>query len=233
MDQQRISTTTSAQASESNFISRVYLWMAAGLGISTLAAFCLLCQPVLMRMVISNKLIFIGLIIAEFALVMWLSVAAMRMSALKASILFVVYSVLNGVTLSAILLVYTGGSVMTTFAVCAGTFLFFSMYGATTKKDLTSMGGFMMMGLIGVVLASFVNMFLKSSALGWVMTFVGIAVFMGLTAYDTQQLKAIHAMGFQDREMEKKTAILGALKLYLDFINLFLMLLRVFGKGRD
>ncbi len=220
------------QAAESNFISSVYLWMSLGLVISAFASLWLLSQPVLMKALFTNSLLFFGIIIAEFALVVWLSAAALKMNDSLATILFCGYSFLNGITLTSIFIIYTGVSVLSTFAITAGTFFFFSLYGLTTKKDLTSVGSLAMMGLFGVIIASVVNIFLKSPVLMWVATFVGIAVFLGLIAYDTQKLKAIHAMGFQDNQMRKKTAILGALTLYLDFINLFLLLLRIFGKRR-
>ncbi len=221
------------QVSESSFISKVYLWMSLGLIVSAGGSIFMLSQPELLKAVFTNRWIFFGLIIAEVGLVIWLSAAAMRLSAAAASTLFLAYSFLNGVTLCSIFLVYTGGSIATTFAVTAGTFFFFSVYGLTTKKDLTGLGSLAMMGLIGVVIASVVNIFLKSSGLMWVMTFVGIAVFLALIAYDTQKLKAMHAMAAHDEDMSKKIAVLGALALYLDFINLFLLLLRIFGKGRD
>ena len=230
---QRIATGSRGQAAESYFISRVYLWMSVGLGVSALASFWLMSQPELLRALFTHSILMIALVIAEIALVLWLSFAVMRMSATMASVLFVIYSLLNGITLSSVFLIYTGISVISTFAITAGTFLFFSVYGMTTKKDLTSMGGLMAMGLIGVILAGIVNFFLKSTVLYWISTFVGIAVFLGLIAWDTQKLKNIHAMGFQDSEMENRTAILGALMLYLDFINLFILLLRIFGKRRD
>ncbi len=220
------------QVSESGFISKVYLWMSLGLIVSAGASVFMLSQPELLKAVFTNRMIFFGLIIAEVGLVIWLSAAAMRLSATAALALFLAYSFLNGVTLCSIFLVYTGGSIATTFAVTAGTFFFFSVYGLTTKKDLTGIGGLAMMGLIGVIIASVVNIFLKSSGLMWVMTFAGIAVFLALIAYDTQKLKAMHAMAAHDEEMSKKVAVLGALALYLDFINLFLLLLRIFGKGR-
>lgn len=230
---QKIVTTSETRISESSFISKVYMWMALGLGLSAAASFWLLTQPNLLKAIFTNNWLFIGLLVAEIGLVIWLSAAAMRMSAALASLLFCGYSFLNGVTLTSVFLVYTGASVLSTFAITAGTFLFFSLYGMTTKKDLTGVGSLAMMGLIGVILASVVNIFLKSTGLMWVMTFVGIAVFLGLIAYDTQKLKNIHAMGFENAEMEKKGAILGALALYLDFINLFIMLLRIFGRRRD
>ncbi|MBI4432191.1 MAG: Bax inhibitor-1/YccA family protein [Candidatus Omnitrophica bacterium] len=231
MDNQ--SVARSAQVAESNFLSRVYLWMAGGLVVSAAASFWLLSQPNLLRAVFTNSALLIGLVIAELGLVIWFSAAAMRMSVAMGSTLFLAYSFLNGITLTSIFLVYTGVSVLTTFAVTAGTFFFFSLYGATTKKDLTGVGGLAIMGLIGVIIASIVNIFLKSSALMWVTTFIGIAVFLGLIAYDTQKLKAIRATGCENAEAEKRVAILGALTLYLDFINLFILLLRIFGKRRD
>lgn len=222
-----------SQTSEASFISKVFLWMSLGLGVSALASLGLLTQPDLLKAIFSNNWIFFGIVIAEFALVIWLSAAIRTMGAGLASLLFIVYSALNGVTLTAILLVYTGASVLSTFAITAGTFLFFAVYGMTTKKDLTTVRNLAMIGLVGMILASIVNIFLKSPMMMWVMTFVGIAVFLGLIAYDTQKLKAIHAMGFQDKSIEKKAAIMGALTLYLDFINLFILLLRIFGKRRS
>ncbi len=225
--------TTSTQISESGFINKVYLWMSVGLLVSAASSLWLLSQESLLKAIFGNQWIFFGIIIAELALVIWLSAAAMRMSSAMASLLFVAYSFLNGLTLASIFLIYTGSSIATTFAITAGTFLFFSMYGATTKKDLTSIGSLAIMGLIGVVIASIVNIFLQSSVLMWVTTYIGIAVFLGLIAYDTQKLKAIHAMGIENAEMGRKMAVLGALTLYLDFINLFILLLRIFGRRRD
>ncbi len=227
-----ISTPSQAQVSESNFISKVYLWMAGGLGLSALASLWMLSQPVLLKAILTNGFALGALVIAELGLVIWLSAGLMTMSSQMAKILFCAYSFLNGVTLCSIFIVYTGASIATTFAITAGTFLFFSVYGLTTKKDLTSVGSLAMMGLIGVIIASLVNLFLKSPAMYWVITYVGIAVFLGLIAYDTQALKRMHAEGFQDAQMEKKLAIFGALRLYLDFINLFLMLLRAFGNRK-
>ena len=232
MQNQRI-ITTGAEASVSSFVSRVFLWMAGGLMVTTLASFWVLAQPGLLAQIISNKWLFFGLVLAELGLVVWLSAAIMSLSAAMATSLFLAYSFLNGITLSPLVYIYTSVSIATTFAVSAGTFFFFALYGLTTKKDLTSLGGLLMMGLIGVILASLVNILLKSTGLYWVLTFVGVAIFMGLVAYDTQKLKNMHAMGFDHPEMERKMVIMGALALYLDFINLFIMLLRIFGKRRD
>lgn len=207
--------------------------MALGLGITTAGSFWLLSQPQLFTMLMKNQWMFFGLVIAEIGLVIWLSAALMTMSAGLATALFLVYSFLNGVTLSPLFVVYTGPSIVTTFAVTAGTFFFFSLYGFTTKRDLTTMGGLMTMGLIGVILASLVNIFVKSSMLDLIVTFIAIAVFMGLIAWDTQKLKAMHARGFESSEIQRKMTIIGALALYLDFVNLFIQLLRIFGKRRN
>ena len=224
---------TSGTESLSGFLSKVFLWMALGLAVTTAGSFWLLSQPQLFTALVKNQWVFFGLMITEIGLVIWLSARLMSMSAGLATTLFLVYSFLNGVTLSPLFVLYTGASVMTTFAVTAGTFFFFSLYGFTTKRDLTTMGGLMAMGLIGVILASVVNVFVKSSTLDWIVTFVAIAVFMGLIAWDTQKLKAMHAMGFESSETERKMSILGALALYLDFVNLFIQLLRIFGKRRN
>jgi hypothetical protein len=147
--------------------------------------------------------------------------------------MFFAYAFLNGLTLSVIFLVYTKTSIAGTFFVTAGTFAAMSIYGYTTEKDLTSMGSFMMMALIGVIIASVVNFFLRSPAIYWIITYAGVAIFVGLTAYDAQQIKAMSAAGFSGSEDERKGAVIGALRLYLDFINLFLLLLRIFGRQND
>lgn len=225
--------TSPTQLSEASFISRVYQWMSLGLVMSGAASAWLLTQPALMKAIFTNSLLLVGLVIAELALVIWLSAAAMRMSHALAVAVYLAYSFLNGVTLASIFLVYTGSSIMTTFMVTAGTFFFFSVYGMTTKRDLTSVGSLAMMGLFGIIIASLVNIFLKSPAMMWIITYAGVGVFLALVAYDTQKLKEMHAMAEHDADLGKRVAILGALRLYLDFINLFLMLLRIFGRGRD
>ena len=228
-----MSTGAPSAISESSFISKVFLWMALGLALSTASSFWLLTQPAILKGIFGNGWSLFAIILAEFGLVIWLSAGVMRMSSATAASVYAVYSLLNGVTLTSVLLVYTGASVLNTFMVTAGTFFFFSLYGATTKKDLTSVGSLAMMGLIGIILASLLNMFLKNNTFDLVITFIGIAVFIGLIAYDTQYLKSMHAMGIDTQENEKRFVILGALKLYLDFINLFIMLLRIFGRRRN
>jgi FtsH-binding integral membrane protein len=222
-----------AAAVQGEFIRRVYNWMALGLGATALVALYTASTPWLLQMIFGNTLVFFGLIIAELGLVIWLSAGIGRMEFSTASLMFFVYSALNGLTLAVIFLAYTSASIASTFFVTAGTFGATSLYGYTTKRDLTSWGSFFFMGLIGIILASVVNIFLKSPMIYWVVTYAGILIFVGLTAYDTQKLKEMAVQGFADEQAEGKSAVLGALALYLDFINLFLMLLRIFGQRRD
>ena len=176
--------------------------------------------------------VFQGQQIGELALVVYLTSAINRLSQTTAIAVFLLYSLLNGLTMSVIFLVYTTGSIASTFFVTAGTFAAMSIYGYTTKKDLSSIGNMAFMALIGVIIASVVNWFLQSEMLYWIVTYLGVAVFIGLTAYDTQKLKEIGSRGFVDQENMEKMSILGALTLYLDFINLFLFLLRILGNRR-
>lgn len=209
-------------------IRQVYAWMGAGLAITAFMALVTLSSPALLNAVIGNRLLFFGLMIGELALVFTLSGAINRMSAATATLIFMAYSALNGVTLSIVALVYTADSIASTFVVTAGMFGAMSVYGYVTKRDLTSWGSFLFMGLIGVVIASVVNIFLANSTVAWVLSGAGVIVFTGLTAYDTWKIKEMSAQGTEGR----KPAILGALTLYLDFINLFLMLLRFTGNRR-
>jgi len=175
------------------------------------------------------------LIVAQLGLVFAISGAINRLSAGTATALFVLYAGLNGVILSFVFLAYTQTSIVSTFFICAGTFVGCSIYGWTTKRDLTSFGGFLMMGLIGIIIASLVNLFIRSSGMSLIISYIGVFVFVGLTAWDTQKLKNMALAQPADLEagVVRKGAILGALSLYLDFINLFLMLLRIFGQSRD
>jgi len=217
------------------FVRSVYNWMCIGLGVTGLVSLYVSGNETFLRLVFGNSLIFFALIIAELALVFSISGLVNKMSAGTATLLFVLYSALNGVTLSFIFLAYARASIVSTFFVCSATFLACSIYGWTTKKDLTSLGGFFMMGLIGIIIASLVNMFIRSSAMSMVVSYIGVIVFVGLTAYDTQKMKnmALTQPDGVDGEVIRKGAILGALSLYLDFINLFLMLLRIFGQSRE
>jgi hypothetical protein len=223
-----------AEVLVNDFVRSVYNWMAIGLALTGFIAFYVSRTPALVQLIFGNPILLIVFILAYFGLVMYLSGRINRMSAATATSLFVVYSGLTGLLLSSIFLVYTAESIASTFFICAGTFVGCSIYGWTTKRDLTSWGGFLMMGLIGVVIAIVVNMFIQSSAMSLIIGCIGVIVFVGLTAYDTQKLKnmALTQPADADGAVVRKGAILGALSLYLDFINLFLMLLRLFGQRR-
>ncbi|NVN93030.1 MAG: Bax inhibitor-1/YccA family protein [Desulfuromonadales bacterium] len=214
---------------QNTLVRQVYAWMGLGLLLTALMALVTISSPDLLQAIVGNKLIFYGLMIGELGLVAVLSGAINRLSSTTATLLFLAYSALNGVTLSIIFLVYTADSISSTFVISAGMFGAMSAFGYLTKRDLTSWGSFLFMGLIGVVIASIVNIFLHSSAVSWFTSAIGVIVFTGLTAYDTWKIKAMAAQGQEGR----KPAILGALTLYLDFINLFLMLLRLVGNRRS
>ncbi len=218
-----------------DYVRSVYNWMAIGLVLTGVVAWYTANSVALQRLIYGNSLILIALIVGQLALVFSLSGWINRMSAGTATGLFILYSGLTGLTLSFIFLIYTSASIVRTFFICGATFFAVSIYGWTTKRDLTSLGGFLMMGLFGIIIASVVNMFVASSTMTKVVTYIGVFVFIGLTAYDTQKLKhmALTQPADVDGAVIRKGAILGALSLYLDFINLFLMLLRIFGQRRD
>ncbi len=226
---------TRAEVLVSDYVRSVYNWMGIGLALTGFVAYYVSTSEALLRLVFGNPLLLIVLFIAEFGLVFSIAGMVNRMSAGTATALFVIYSGLNGVTLSTIFLVYAQSSIVSTFFVCAATFIACSLYGWVTKRDLTSLGGFMVMGLIGIIIASLVNLFIKSSGLSVIISYIGVFVFIGLTAYDTQKIKnmAMTQPANLDGAVIRKGAILGALSLYLDFINLFLMLLSIFGQRRD
>jgi len=227
-------TQTQAQVRVNSFIRSVYNWMAAGLAITGFLAYFVANSQAINVLYRSPGLLFV-LIIAEFALVFSLAARVQKMKASTATAMFIIYAALNGVTLSGIFLVYTQSAITSTFFICAATFLACSVYGMTTRRDLTGLGGFMTMGLIGIIIASVVNMFVRSSGMSMIISYIGVLVFVGLTAYDTQKLKYMalsQPAGVSDTVV-RKGAIMGALSLYLDFINLFLFLLRIFGGGRD
>jgi uncharacterized protein len=215
----------------SAFLWKVYGWMAVGLGLTALVAFAVASSPDLMRVLIGNRLVFFGLVIAELGLVFFMSARADRLAPGTAAGLFALYSALNGVTLSVILLAYTGESVTMTFVVTAGMFGALALFGSTTKRSLAGAGQFFMMGLVGIILASIVGMFWHNDALQFLISVVGVIVFTGLTAWDAQRLKQM-ALALPEGQVGSY-AVVGALSLYLDFINLFLMLLRFTGSRRE
>jgi FtsH-binding integral membrane protein len=213
------------------FLQRVHLFMSLGLATTGLVALATVSSPTALGIVVGNPMVFFGLMIAELVLVVAFAPIATRVSAATATAMFFGYAALSGVTFSVIFLRYTMGSIASTFIVTGGMFAGLSAYGAVTKRDLTSVGSFCMMGLWGLILGSIVNIFLGSPMLYWLTTFMGVLVFTGLTAYDTGKLKQLGAQ-VEAGEARTKLALQGALILYLDFINLFLMLLRIFGGRR-
>ena len=213
------------------FLRKVYGWMFVGLGITTAVAFAVAGSPMLVRAIFGNPILLIALFIGEIGLVVALSARVDKMSAQTAAILFIVYSALNGATLSVILLAFTGASIATTFFVAAGMFGALALYGTTTRRSLAGVGQFVFMGLIGLLIAMVVGFFWKAPALQFVISVVGVLVFTGLTAWDAQKLKAIAAVT-PDNQVGGR-AVVGALRLYLDFVNLFLFLLRFLGGRRD
>jgi hypothetical protein len=216
-------------AVQNEFIRRVYNWMALGLAVTALTALYVVnSRPVLS--LILNPAVILVLILAELGIVIALSAAIGKLQSSTAILMFFVYAFLNGLTLSVIFLAYTKASIASTFFITGGTFAVMSIYGYTTKTDLTSLGSFLVMGLIGIIIASFINFFFRSPAFYWLITYAGIAIFVGLTAYDAQKIKEMAYAGFAGSEEERKGAVIGALRLYLDFINLFLLLLRIFGR---
>lgn len=218
---------------QSGFFTKVYSWMTLALVITGLVAYYAASTPAVIEMLFASRFTFLILVIGTFALVAWLTLAIRKMSPLTATLVFIGYSALTGLMLSTIFLVYTSASIALTFFITAGTFGIMSIYGFTTKADLTKIGNIAFMALIGIILASLVNMFLQNSTLYWIISYAGVAIFVALIAYDTQKIKEIGMNGFDGAASEKKASIIGALTLYLDFINLFLFLLRLFGGRRD
>ena len=214
------------------YLTRVYNWMALALFITGLMAYYAATSEQIRNLIFGSRFVFFGLIIGELLLVVYLSRSIRKISQSTAIFMFLAYAVLNGLTMSVIFMMYTTASIASTFYITAGTFGVMSLYGYYTKNDLTKIGNLAMMGLIGIIIASIVNMFFQNDMMGWIITYLGVAIFVALTAYDTQKLKEIGANGFRDGESMEKSAIMGALTLYLDFINLFLFLLRIFGDRR-
>ena len=232
MDMQSRTYIESIPTVEADFMQEVYLWMTFALTLTGFVAYRTTQSEFLLELIFNSSFGFIGLILVELALVIWISSGIQRMSSNMAIGLFLLYSVLNGMTLSVLLIVYTGASVASTFFITAGMFGAMSIYGYTTKQDLSSWGNLLFMALFGIILASFVNIFLQSSGLYWLISYIGVLVFVGLTAYDTQKIKQLAAQVIVESEVGRKVAILGALTLYLDFINMFIFMLRILGNRR-
>lgn len=215
-------------------MGKVYLWMTLALAVTGLTSLYVASSPGLVQSIFASRGTFWLLVIAELALVFILSAQIMKMSFSTAGIMFALYSVLNGVTMSFIFIAYTSTSIATAFFVTAGMFAAMSFIGFVTKKDLSSFGSFFTMALIGLIIASVVNIFLNSSVMYWIITYVGVLLFVGLTAYDTQKIKQmLIEYGDEVNDSTQKLALIGSLSLYLDFINLFLYILRLFGNNKE
>jgi len=225
----------SVLARERSILKNVYMWMTLGLALTGVVALGVASSPGIIRALVMNRILFFGIMFAEIGLVWFLSARLHTMSVAAATLGFAAYAALNGVTMSLIFLVYSGTSIAATFFITAGTFGGMSVYALTTKRNLSSIGSYLVMALWGIIIASLVNMFLKSSGFDMVISLVGVVVFLGLTAYDTQIIKGWNEQaGYaSDEAVFVRISIMGALKLYLDFINLFLMMLRLFGRQRD
>lgn len=230
---QSITISQARQDAASIFLAKVFNWMAVGLGITGIVAYATAATGLATRII--NSPFFLIIALGTLGLVFFLSARIDKIQASTASALFVAYSVLNGLFFSTIFLRYTGASIASTFVITAGMFGAMAVYGLVTKRDLSGWGSFLFMGLIGLIIASIVNIFLKSSGVYWVTSMIGVLIFTGLTAYDVQKIKRMGEEGImsQGQEAITKGSIMGALALYLDFINLFLMLLRFFGGSRD
>ena len=212
---------------------KVYTWMTLALVITGVTAWGVAHSPAILQMIMTNKILFFGILIGELALVWGVSAAINRLSLTTATLLFVLYSVLNGVTMSFIFLAYTYESVASVFLITAGTFAAMAFFGYFTKNDLSSIGRILFMALIGLIIATIVNIFLKSSGFGMILNYLGVLIFVGLTAWDTQKIKQMLSMAEDTGETAQKVALMGALSLYLDFINLFIHLLRIMGNSRN
>lgn len=228
----QLTMSQSRETAQATFMTKVYGWMTIALLITAFSAMFTLSSPALLELIFGNKLVFYGLIIGELLLVGSLVLAVQKMSPTMAAIVFIGYSALNGLTLASIFLIYTAGSIALTFFITAGTFAVMSIYGYTTKADLTRIGNLALMALVGIIIASIANFFLQSETLYWIISYIGVAVFVGLVAYDTQKIKNLSdSIDVNSAEL-KRASLIGALTLYLDFINLFLFLLRLFGSRK-
>jgi FtsH-binding integral membrane protein len=219
------------EAASRSFIVKVYWWMTLALAITGLVAIATAMNPDIMTAIVSTPA-FMFVIVGQLVLVLVLSAAIRKLSAGVATGLFIAYSALTGLTFSMLFLIYTSTSIAQVFFITAGTFGLISIYGYVTHRDLTSIGNLAFMALIGLIVASIVNIFLASGTLYWILSVLGVLIFTALIAYDTQRIKRMAAGIGDDGEVQRKAAVIGALALYLDFINLFLQLLRLFGRRR-
>jgi len=232
MDQTMNDVEEKVIAETQQFFVKVYGWMSAALIVTGLVAVATASNAEFMNLILGSQYFFIVLLIAEFILVASLVGWIIKMSSQTAAFVFLLYSVLNGLTISVIFLLFTTDSIASTFFITAGTFAIMSIYGFLTKSDLTKLGNLLFMCLVGLIIASLINLFYQNESLYWITTYAGVLIFVGLIAFDTQKIKKLNVVGNDGTEEDKKESIIGALTLYLDFINLFLLLLRIFGRRR-
>ncbi len=232
MSQKGITINNAEQLVQRKFLTKVYGWMSLALLLSGITAFIVATSPFLINLVFGNKIGFSLLAIGEIVLVWWLSASIRKISTMAASIAFLAYSVINGATLASIFYVFSLNSIIVVFLVSALMFIGMSLYGVFSKSDIMSFGRYFSMAIIGLIVASVINIFLKSSGFNWVISIVTVVILTGLTAYDTRKMILVSQQA-DGNDMFQKASIIGALELYLDFINIFLALLRIFGKSRD
>ena len=218
-----------AEASQ-RFMVRVYGWMCFALALTGFVSLFMVKSDMMSSLVTAHAGVFVFLLIAEVVLVLVLSAAIEKLSPVVCTLIFIAYSILNGITLAPLFLIYTESSIASTFFICSGTFAAMSLYGYYTKSDLTKWGKILTMLLIGLIVATLVNLFVHNEWIYWITTYAGVFIFVGLIAYDTQKLKEMSSLVVEETEESRKVYIMGALTLYLDFINLFIYLLRIFGK---
>jgi FtsH-binding integral membrane protein len=232
MNEQILISPEQVAREQQRFITKVYGWMAGALAITGVVAMWTVGSESMISFIFLNRWVFIGLLIVKLLMVGSLAALVHKMSVTTATVIFILYSILTGFVFAGLFLVYTTGSIASTFLITGGMFALMSAYGYFTGNDLTKFGSLLFMLLIGLIIASIVNIFMNSSMLYWITTYVGIFIFTGLIAYDTQKIKNMGAEVSEGTDEYRKGAIIGALSLYLDFINLFLMLLRIFGNKR-
>ncbi|MBO6051359.1 MAG: Bax inhibitor-1/YccA family protein [Bacteroidales bacterium] len=230
--EERPVNVTDFELAEANqrFMVKVYGWMCFALAVTGFTSMFVVHFEPLLNFFVTHTSFFIFLLIAEVLLVATLSARVEKMSLFACTLTFLIYSILNGITLAPLFLVYTSSSIASTFFICAGTFAAMSLFGYFTKQDLTKWGSILIMALVGLIIATLVNLFIHSTWIYWITTYAGVFIFIGLIAYDTQKLKDMSALTLEETEEGRKMTIMGALSLYLDFINLFIYLLRIFGK---
>lgn len=232
MSQEFTEQQVAVATAQTRFMAKVFSWMTLALIITGGISFLIAGNESIMNILFSNSKIILGLFIVQIISVGSLAIFINKLSAAVATFIFVMYATLTGITLSTIFIIYTSASIASTFFITGATFGVMAVLGFVTGRDLSKLGSLLMMALVGLVIASIANWFMKSETIYWITTYAGILIFTGLIAYDTQKIKGYASISPEDTENYQKASIMGALSLYLDFINLFLMLLRLFGRRK-